>query len=206
MKDKGEAMKLPEPITDGDLSLEKTIQARRTVRSFSPEPLSLHQLSQLLWATYGITDDRGFKRAAPSGGALYPMDVYGVVGENGIHGLAAGVYHYESTGHTISMLAGGDHRLGLSRAALSQMWIGDAPLSLLITAEYSRITSKYGRRGIRYALMEAGHMGQNLFLQAEALGLGVGIVGAFDDNQVTNFLHLPKAQEPLLIMPVGHKR
>jgi SagB-type dehydrogenase family enzyme len=206
MEDKGDEMRLPEPVTDGAVSLEKTIKARRTIRSFSSEPLSLHQLSQLLWATYGITDDRGFKRAAPSGGALYPMDVYGVVGEEGVQGLAAGVYHFEPVGHAVSLHRGGDHRQGLSRAALSQMWIGEAPLSLLITAEYRRITDKYGRRGIRYAIMEAGHMGQNLFLQAEALGLGAGIVGAFDDNQVTNVLHLPKTQEPLLIMPVGYKR
>jgi SagB-type dehydrogenase family enzyme len=82
---------------------------------------------------------------------------------------------------------------------------GKAALNLVITAEYSRITLKYGERGIRYAIIEAGHMGQNIFLQAEALGLGAGIVGAYDDREVIRVLKIPKSHEPLLIMPVGHK-
>ena len=94
----------------------------------------------------------------------------------------------------------------MARASLSQMWMVRPPLSLVITAEYDRIDIKYGTRGVRYAMIEAGHVGQNIFLQAEALGLGTGIVGAFDDKNVTRVMGIPRAHEPLLIMPVGYKR
>lgn len=198
-------MELPQPRFEGDASLEKAIKKRRTVRSFARDPLGLELLSQLLWAGQGITEDRGFKRAAPSGGALYPMDIYAVVGEGGVQGLQAGVYHYEPQGHAVVRLTGEDLRDALARAALGQMWMAKAPLNLVITAEYVRICGKYGDRGIRYAVMEAGHVGQNIFLQAEAYGLGAGIVGAFRDHEVAEVLKLPRAHEPLLIIPVGYK-
>jgi SagB-type dehydrogenase family enzyme len=199
-------MKLPQPYTKGQVSLEETIKRRRTIRSFSPASLTLEQLAQLLWAAQGITEERGFKRAAASGGALYPMDVYAVVGKTGVEGLQPGIYHYEPEGHGISLLLEGDVRDHLAKASLHQMWMARAPLNLVVTAEYRRITSKYGERGVRYALMEAGHVGQNIFLQAEALGLGAGIVGAFHDEEVIEAMKIPRSHEPLLIMPVGHRR
>jgi SagB-type dehydrogenase family enzyme len=85
------------------------------------------------------------------------------------------------------------------------MWMAKAPVIFVITVEYKRITGKYGERGIRYALIEVGHAGQNLFLEAEALGLGAGIVGAFNDAEVSEVAGLPPEHEPLLIMPVGYK-
>jgi SagB-type dehydrogenase family enzyme len=86
------------------------------------------------------------------------------------------------------------------------MWMTKAPVIFVITGEYKRITGKYGERGIRYALIEVGHVGQNLFLQAEALGLGAGIVGAFYDVDVSKIMGTPPQHEPLLIMPVGYKK
>lgn len=199
-------MDLPKPRTDGEVSLERTIKNRRTIRSFSTDTLTLEQLSQMLWAAYGITDDGGFRRAAASGGALYPMDIYAVVGENTVIGLQAGVYHYEPGSHSIMLVSEGDLRKDVARASLGQMWMAKPALSLVITAEYARITKKYGRRGERYTMIEAGHIGQNIFLQAEALGLGAGIVGAFHDEDVIRAMMIPRSHEPLLIMPVGHKR
>ncbi len=198
-------MDLPKPKKDGTVSLEKTIKERRTIRSFLSKQLALEQFSQILWAAYGITEERGYKRAAASGGACYPMDIYAVVGENGVIETEAGVYHYEPEGHTVSRLYEGDFREELGRASLGQMWMARPPLNLVITAEYARITSRYGDRGVRYAMIEAGHIGQNIFLQAEALGLGAGIVGAFHDEDVIRVIGLPRAHEPLLIMPVGYK-
>jgi len=93
-----------------------------------------------------------------------------------------------------------------ARAALSQNWVAYAPIILVITAEYRRITGKYGKRGVRYAMIEAGHIGQNVFLQAEALGLKAGIVGAFDDKGVNRTLNIPLSHEPLLVMPIGYRR
>jgi SagB-type dehydrogenase family enzyme len=199
-------MKLIPPRFDGDISLERTIKNRRSCRSFTPRSLTLAEFSQLLWAAYGLTGERGFGRAVASGGALYPMDLYAVLGKAGVEDSEEGLYHYEPRGHRVNQMARGDLRGHVARASLSQMWMAGAPVNLVISAEFSRISGKYGERGTRYALMEAGHMGQNIFLQAEALGLGAGIVGAFDDDRVAGILELPERHEPLLIMPVGYKK
>ena len=201
---KGAVMKLPNPKTEGTVSVEQAISQRRTVRSFSSDPLDVNQISQLLWSLQGITAKGGFKRAAPSAGALYPMDGYVVVGRDSVKQLDAGVYHYGPQGHLLSLLTGEDLRVALARASLSQIWMARAPINVVITAEYQRATVKYRKRGVRYAMIEAGHIGQNLFLQAEALGLKAGIVGAFRDNEIVRLLKLPTSHEPLLIMPVGY--
>jgi SagB-type dehydrogenase family enzyme len=201
----GKRMKLPKPKTHGEVSLETAIKRRRTIRSFTSRPLSLEQCSQLFWAAQGITEDRGFKRAAPSGGALYPMDIYAVVGENCVKGLESGAYHYDPKGHAVSLVSEGDLRNKVAGAALSQTWMATAPLNILITAEYYRITSKYGKRGVRYAIIEAGHIGQNILLQSEAMGLGAGVVGAFNDEKIRQVVNIPPNHEPLLILPVGYK-
>ena len=197
---------LPKPSSDGKVSLEKAIKARRTIRDFRERSLSLNHLSQLLWSAQGITEPTTGRRAAPSGGALYPLDIYILIGENGVEKIEAGVYHYLPKEHSVSVISKGDRRREIASASLSQMWMAKAPVLFIITAEYKRITGKYGERGIRYALIEVGHVAQNLFLQAEALGLGAGIVGAFIDLDVSKVAGLLPKHEPLLIMPVGYKR
>ena len=194
---------LPAPKTTGTVALEQTIAQRRTVRRFHAEPIGRGQLSQLLWAAQGITEQGGFKRAAPSAGALYPMDLYAVIGDHAVAKLDAGVYHYQPARHRLTLTLAGDIREKVSQAALSQTWMADAAINLVITAEYSRIAVKYGDRGERYAMIEAGHIGQNIFLQAEALGLKAAIVGAFRDRMLARVLCLPQPHAPLLIMPVG---
>jgi SagB-type dehydrogenase family enzyme len=203
---KEDVMELPAPRSRGDMSVETAIDRRRTVRSFLANPLTREQLGQLLWAAQGITGGGGVKRAAPSAGALYPMDVYAVLGEGGAEAMEAGVYRYDPKSHALMAVSTGDRRRELARAALSQMWLAKAPVNLVVTAEYDRATGKYGERGHRYAIMEAGHIGQNLFLQATALDLAAGIVGAFQDRKVNEVLGLPPAHEPLLIVPIGHPR
>jgi SagB-type dehydrogenase family enzyme len=200
------AMRLPQPEVIGRVPLEKTIKSRRTIRSFASRGITLKDFSQILWAAQGIIEQGGFRRAVPSGGALYPIDVYAAVGESGVDEIESGVYRYEPGTHEITLVKEGDLRRELAKAALGQMWIAGAPVNLIITAEYSRSSSKYGERGVRYSMIEAGHVGQNIFLQAEALGLGAGIVGAFNDREVIWVAKLGQGHEPLLIMPVGHKR
>jgi SagB-type dehydrogenase family enzyme len=197
---------LPRPSSDGNVSVEKAIKERRTIRDFKERILSLTHLSQLLWAAQGITDSTMGRRAAPSGGALYPLDIYVLIGENGVEKIEAGVYHFLPTEHSLSLISKRDLRKEMASASLGQSWMAKAPVIIIITAEYQRITGKYGERGVRYALIEVGHVGQNLFLQAEALGLGAGIVGAFNDSEVSKVAGLPPKHEPILIMPVGYKK
>lgn len=197
---------LSKPSHDGKVSVERAIKERRTERDFRPEPITLAQLSQLLWSAQGVTDEGMGLRAAPSGGALYPLDVYAVVGDEGVEGLKSGVYHYQPETHSIRLIRRGDRRKEVAGAALWQMWMAKAPVMFVVTSEYERITHKYGKRGIRYAQIEVGHVGENIFLQSGALGLAAGIVGAFSDNAVAEAIGAPKAHEPLIIMPVGYKK
>lgn len=182
------------------MSLEAALAARRSVREFSSEPLTLTEVSQLLWAAQGLNRGDG-GRTTPSAGALYPLELYVVVGN--VERLAAGAYRYEPYGHRIARLAAGDRRAALSDAALRQEWMRDAAVILVLAALYERTTVKYGDRGRRYVHMEVGHAAQNIYLQAAALELGTTFVGAFQDDRVTAVLGLPNAQRPLGLMPVG---
>ena len=200
-----EAIKLPPPVKKGGMSLSEALEVRRAVRRFASRPLDLAQVSQLLWGADG-TSDPGGHRTSPSAGATYPLDLYLVVGERGVKDLPAGVYHYLVAAHALSPVAPGDARAAVARASLHQSWMTEAPVMVVITGEYRRCTARYGERGVRYTHMEAGNVSQNLFLGAEALDLGAGIVGAFEDKAVTQAVKLPPAHEPLLIMPVGYKQ
>jgi SagB-type dehydrogenase family enzyme len=199
-----EVIKLPPPAKKGGMAVAEALEVRRTVRGFAARPLDLAQVSQLLWGADGISDPRGL-RTSPSAGATYPLDLYLVVGERGVMNLPAGVYHYLVAEHALTPLAPGDLRAPVARASLHQTWMAEAPVMVVITGEYRRCMARYGQRGIRYTHMEAGNVSQNLFLTAEALGLGAGIVGAFDDKALAQVLKLPPAHEPLLVMPVGYK-
>ena len=199
-----ELIKLPRPALKGSMSVEEALQQRRTVRFFTSRSLDLQQVSQLLWATQGITDPRGL-RTAPSAGATYPLEIYLVAGDRGVTNLTPGVYRYRPVDHALELTLKGDHRTQVARACLSQSWMAAAPVMVVFTAEYQRCTARYGERGIRYTHMEVGHAGENLFLETQALGLAAGIVGAFTDKALRQTLHLPKEHEPLLVMPVGYK-
>jgi SagB-type dehydrogenase family enzyme len=199
---------LPEPSHKGPVSVEEALKARRTHRNFASQGLTLEQLSQILWGAYGATAE-GFGRSlktAPSAGALYPIDVYAVVGEGSVTGLSAGVYHFLPEGHKIEDIKRGDLRTKVAAHSLQQMWMARAVAMIVITGEYARCTAKYGDRGIMYTHIEAGCVGQNVFLQVEAMGLKAGIVGAFDNKLIIKTLGIPRSHEPLLIMPVGYAR
>ena len=201
--DRDQGLELPEPRLDGDVSLEASIRERRSVRDFSNRPLSLADVGQLLWAAQGITSRDG-GRAAPSAGALYPLELYLVAGN--IESLPAGLYRYLPRGHRLQHVADGDFRDALGRAALGQAWVRRAPAVLVIAAVYERSARKYGQRARRYTRIETGHAAQNVYLQAVALEVGTVIVGAFDDAEVQQVLDLPGDHAPLALMPVGHPR
>ena len=193
---------LPPPQVTGSVSVEEAIRMRRSVRDFEDRPLSLEQVSQLLWAGQGITE--GFKRAAPSAGATYPLMLYVVVGETSVNGLAAGVYQYIPETHSLVVVKSGDFRQRVAVACLNQTFIEEAPVSIVIACEYERTTVRYGDRGRRYVHMEAGHAGENIYLQAGALQLGTVVVGAFLDADLKLVLDLPEEHDPLYVMPVGY--
>lgn len=193
-------IRLPEPRYDGDISLEQSLLARRSVREYSGEPLTLEEVSQLLWAAQGITDERGY-RTAPSAGGLYPIELYIVVSD--VIDLSPGIYHYLPEGHELELIAEGDRRDELAEAALSQSWVSEGAMSIIVTVIYERTTVKYGERGIRYVHMEAGHATQNICLQAAAMGLGLVTIGAFHNDDVAELLGRPADENPLYVIPVG---
>lgn len=197
---KSDRIELPAPQTEGSMSLESALFMRRSVRSYQNHPLSLTSVSQLLWAAQGITNPTGF-RTAPSAGALYPLEVYVLAGN--VEGLSAGLYRYINQGHQLDRLDEGDRREDLCRAALGQTPVRQAPAVFMITGVGGRITTKYGSRGIRYMLMEAGHVAQNICLQATALDLGSVVIGAFSDKEVADILKLDPEESPLYIIAVG---
>ena len=191
---------LPEPRHSSGTSVEEALLKRRSVRSYRAEPLTLAQLSQLLWAAQGITTPRGF-RTAPSAGALYPLEVYVVVGN--VSGLESGVYRYRPEHHDLTLVALGDKRAALAAAALGQVWIRRAPIDIVFSAVYERTTKKYGLRGAQYVHMEVGHAAENVYLQAVALNLGTCVIGAFYDGGVQKVIQMPDSEQPLYIMSVG---
>jgi SagB-type dehydrogenase family enzyme len=190
---------LPDPEKNQGISLNQAIFQRYSLRSFSEKKLSFKQLSNLLWAAGGCSK---YRRTIPSAGATYPLEIYLIVGENSVVGLEAGFYLYLWRKHALDFKKEGDFRERLTRACLGQDFIAQAPVSILISAYYERTTIHYGKRGIRYVLMEVGHACQNIHLEAVALGLGTVVVGAFYDRELKILLGLK--EEPLAIMPVGY--
>lgn len=198
--DRTAIIKLPEPRYDSELSLESALRKRRSVRDYLDEPLTLAEVSQLLWAAQGITGPYGV-RTAPSAGALYPLEIYLVIGR--IHTLSQGIYKYQPSGHELVKITEGDQQGKLASAALGQDWIREGAVVMVFAAIYERTTQKYGQRGIRYVHMEVGHAAQNVYLQAVSLNLGTVVVGAFDDDEVRRVLNLSGREQPLCLMPIG---
>jgi SagB-type dehydrogenase family enzyme len=206
-EDSGRVMvKLPDPLVSGTMSLIEALWKRRSVREYKDTCLTIQEVSQLLWAAYGVSDSVSWNgyglRTAPSAGALYPMEVYLVAGN--VSGLPAGVYKYRPKGNYLVQERSGDVRKELCDASWKQEMIELAPASIVYSAVFSRNTDKYGDRGReRYVCMDLGHSGENVYLQATAMGIGTCAIGAFTDEDVSKIMGMPKEEEPLYIMPIG---
>ena len=194
-------IKLPEWWPHALLPFEELLWRRRSVREFARRPLYLQQVAQLLWAAQGVSDPAGL-RTAPSAGALYPLELFLVAGE--VDGVLAAVYRYLPQGHELEMLGAGDRRRELAEATFGQLFVGEAPATLLVAAVFERTTRKYGERGIRYVYMEAGHAAQNICLECTALGLATLPMGAFRDGAAHRAVGLPAGAEPLYLLAIGH--
>lgn len=180
------------------MTVDEALTSRRSVRDLTPEPLGAQVISHLLWAGQGITSADG-GRTAPSAGALYPLELYVATTD--------GLSHYRPEAHELVTVGGRDVRGDLRAAALDQDPVAEAPLVIVMAADYARTAEKYGReRGARYVQLEAGHAAQNVLLAAVALGLGAVPIGAFDDAAVARALGLPAGHAPLYLIAIGHPR
>jgi SagB-type dehydrogenase family enzyme len=197
------SIKLPQPRYDGKVSIEQALLNRRSVRSYLSEPLTISEVSQLLWSAQGLTGLNRY-RTAPSAGALYPLEIYMTAGN--VMDVDSGIYKYDPNSHEIVLTIPGDKRPELCRAGLSQGSIRSAPAVMIFCAVFERVTGSYGQRGIQYVYMEAGHAIQNASLQAISLGLGSVVIGAFNDNDVKHIVKLEPDEQPLLLLPVGKHR
>jgi len=191
---------LPKPSFNSDTSIEKALLKRRSEREYNDDALTIEEISQLLWAAQGITEPP-FYKTAPSAGALYPLELYVVVGN--VKDLSPGIYKYTPESHELSLLVKGNLRKKIYEAALRQSPIRNAPAIIVFSAIFSKTRKKYGERGDRYVYMEAGHAAQNICLQAVSLNLGAVVIGAFIDEDLKEILYIRKNEEPLYLIPVG---
>lgn len=202
-QDLGQTVTLPPPQVQGSMAVEQALQQRRSTREFAAVPLGLQDVAQVLYAAQGVTDPRGW-RAAPSAGALAPLEVYLVAGK--VLGLQPGVYGYRPDAHALIPVRAGELLGELAVAALGQAAVRDAPAVLVIAAVYQRTRARYGSRAERFVHLEAGQASQNVYLQCTARGLATVFVGAFDDARVRSVLGLPSDQVPLGLMPFGRPK
>ena len=189
-------IQLPEPNRVGPVSLETAISTRRSTRQFADTPLNFAQIGQLAWAGQGITDNQHGLRAAPSAGALYPIELYFVMPE--------GLFVYNPEGHSLKQISSIDLRKQLSAAASGQGPVEDAACDIVIAGSARKVAAKYGNKAQKFMLLEAGHVAENIQLQAVSLGLASLPVGAFETRSVARVCELPAELEPLLIVCVGH--
>ncbi|MGC8659925.1 MAG: SagB/ThcOx family dehydrogenase [Desulfomonilaceae bacterium] len=200
-------VKLPKPALTSKMSVETGMLRKKSVRHFSAAPLSLEQVSQLLWAANGALPVEAISGATvktlPSAGGIYPLEIFLLTGSGTVKGLAPGVYSYNSTSNSLAQISKDDVRVAVAQAALSQLWLANAPIMVVIGGAFAKTTAKYGNRGIQYVYMESGASNQNLYLQAEALGLRLGTVGAFNEAGVSSAMKIPSGITPLLIVAIG---
>lgn len=194
-------IKLPQPSYTGLISVEEALYKRRSIRVYSKEPLSIREISQILWAAQGITEEKYVLRTAPSAGALYPLEIY--IAVSNVNELNPGVYKYKPQNHALEKIDEGDRRLDISNAALQQDAITNSSAIVIISAVYERTALKYGSRAERYIHIEVGSVGQNIYLQSVSLGLGTVMIGAINNEALKKVLALPKNENPLAIMPLG---
>lgn len=191
-----------------DRGFKPLLDRRHSCRAFQEKTLRLNDLAALLWASCGKKPDAvtSASRTIPSAGATNPLEVYIVVGRNAVGHLKEGLYHYIIEEHSLELIKEGDRRRELKESCLGQNFISQAPVSLVIAADFTRTTQRYLERGQRYVYMEAGHACQNVYLAAASLGLDTVEVGSFFDDAVKNALGLPKEYTPLAVMPIGYAR
>ena len=206
----GPVVVLPQPRLSSDVSVEEAMQNRRSLRIYEDSPLTIAEVSQLLWSAYGLSYQiengpdflRGGLRTAPSAGALYPLELYLVV--RNVTDLDPGIYWYKSETHELVRIASENHWEELSYSAFDQIHFETAAAAIVWSAIFERCTDKYGDRGReRYVCMDLGHSAENVYLQAYALKIGTCAIGSFSDLILRQAIQMTRIEEPLYIMPLG---
>jgi SagB-type dehydrogenase family enzyme len=196
-------IKLPSARTDGGMSVEKALRERRSIRSFQDKGITLEDVSQLLWAAQGITDDQGH-RTAPSAMATYPLEVYLLAGD--VIGLPAGIYHYSPQGHDLILISEGNKISDLFNTSGEQEdWRKKAPAIFVIIGSIERMKELTGQDLSKFVYIEAGTAAENLLLEVVSLGLASTYTASFDADKIQELLQLSPGEEPIGVLPVGWK-
>jgi SagB-type dehydrogenase family enzyme len=201
---------LPGRDYEVDASLGDTLRRRRSIREFQLRPLDLESVGRLLHASYGVEGYRQvdhqltYSRPSPSAGGLYPLELY--LAMQTVEGLADGIYHYDARAHQLELRRTGVFHADIAEMTIGQDMIRDANLVIMITAIFERTMWKYGQRGYRYVWLDAGHVAQNLYLVATALGLGPVAIGGFFDDELNELAALPADEDMIYLVCVGQPK
>jgi SagB-type dehydrogenase family enzyme len=192
-----------------EASLGDVLARRRSVRDFELRPMPLETLGRLLHACYGVKGERDIgewacERSAPSAGGRYPLEIY--VATQSIEGLGDGIYHYDARAHELELRRPGLWQPRIASIALDQDMAVAANVVVIITGIPERTMWKYGQRGYRYVWLDAGHLGENLYLVATAMGLGPVGIGGFYDVELNDLLKLPPGEEAFYLVCVGQPK
>ena len=195
-------IQLPSPFQKTTPSFIEVLQKRKSIRSFSTQPLSKVDLAFLLWASTGIQRaEHGYEfRTAPSAGALYPIETY--IAANNVEDVEKGVYHYNIQNHLLEEIVLGDFGVKLAHAALDQEMCADASAVFIWTAVFRRSKWKYSQRAYRYIYLDVGHIAQNLALAAASITCGSCQVGAFFDDEVNSIVGIDGIEESTICLSV----
>ena len=191
-------MKLPAASMGGGMAAAEAMARRRSVREFADRTLAIGQIAQLCWAGQGISESRGMLRTAPSAGAIYPVTL--------LPATRDGVFEYEPVGHSLRILGKEDIRHRLQTAALGQTCVGGAPMVMGLAIDVAKMAARYGERAERYCLLEVGHVAQNVFLQATAIGLGGVAIGAFHDGDVDRLFRVARGLSVVYLLSIGYPK
>lgn len=195
------ALPLPLPLAP-DVSLAEAIGSRRSERRFASGEVMFRELATVLRAGYGVTcpagpDDPQPLRTVPSGGALYPLEMYAVLAR--VEGAEPGLYHLDPLRPALEVMSLGASPLAiLQEASIYPEIVEGCAATLLITGMFWRSRFKYGLRGYRFTLLEAGHVAQNVLLMCAALGLAAVPLGGFYDRPVDELLGVDGVNESIL--------
>ena len=200
-------VQLPSQLQEATFNFTEVLRRRKSIRSFSPKPLSMADLSFLLWASTGIqrTEHSYEFRTAPSAGALYPIETY--IAANNVEDLEEGLYHYNIKNHLLEEIKLGSFGVNLAHAALAQEMCADASVVFIWTAVFRRSKWKYSQRAYRYIYLDVGHIAQNLGLAAASINCGSCEVGAFFDDELNSIVGIDGTEESTVCLSVvGHPK